>query len=405
MKGPSVVRCRWSVAILLQQTTDYTRPTTKILEFKVLKKSRKSKARLGEIRTPHGQFETPVFMPVGTQGSVKAVSSEDMEEMGIKIILANTYHLYLRPGYRILEKLGGLHRFMNWDRPILTDSGGFQVYSLSKLRTISEDGVTFQSHLDGSRHFIGPKEAMVIQQALGADIIMSFDECAPYPADYEYVLNSVKLTSLWARRCMEYKAGKNQALFGIVQGGMYPDLRELSAAELTQMNFDGYALGGLSVGEDRDSRERIIKETVEFLPTDKPVYLMGVGKPEDIIEAVTLGVDMFDCVLPTRNARNGTLFTCNGQLAIKNARYADDDGPVDENCDCYVCAHYSRAYLRHLFMAKELLAYRLNTIHNLYHYNRLMGDIRRAIQEERWEEFRRNFYKLQEADILDELSG
>ena len=380
--------------------TDY-----KILEFKVLKKSRKSKARLGEIRTPHGQFETPVFMPVGTQGSVKAVSSEDMEEMGIKIILANTYHLYLRPGYRILEKLGGLHRFMNWDRPILTDSGGFQVYSLSKLRTISEDGVTFQSHLDGSRHFIGPKEAMVIQQALGADIIMSFDECAPYPADYEYVLNSVKLTSLWARRCMEYKAGKNQALFGIVQGGMYPDLRELSAAELTQMNFDGYALGGLSVGEDRDSRERIIKETVEFLPTDKPVYLMGVGKPEDIIEAVTLGVDMFDCVLPTRNARNGTLFTCNGQLAIKNARYADDDGPVDENCDCYVCAHYSRAYLRHLFMAKELLAYRLNTIHNLYHYNRLMGDIRRAIQEERWEEFRRNFYKLQEADILDELSG
>jgi len=393
------------VAILLQQTTDYTRPTTKILEFKVLKKSRKSKARLGEIRTPHGQFETPVFMPVGTQGSVKAVSSEDMEEMGIKIILANTYHLYLRPGYRILEKLGGLHRFMNWDRPILTDSGGFQVYSLSKLRTISEDGVTFQSHLDGSRHFIGPKEAMVIQQALGADIIMSFDECAPYPADYEYVLNSVKLTSLWARRCMEYKAGKNQALFGIVQGGMYPDLRELSAAELTQMNFDGYALGGLSVGEDRDSRERIIKETVEFLPTDKPVYLMGVGKPEDIIEAVTLGVDMFDCVLPTRNARNGTLFTCNGQLAIKNARYADDDGPVDENCDCYVCAHYSRAYLRHLFMAKELLAYRLNTIHNLYHYNRLMGDIRRAIQEERWEEFRQNFYKLQEAGILDELSG
>lgn len=393
------------MAILLQRTTDYARPTTKILEFKVLKKSRKSKARLGEIRTPHGQFETPVFMPVGTQGSVKAVSSEDMEEMGIKIILANTYHLYLRPGYRILEKLGGLHRFMNWDRPILTDSGGFQVYSLSKLRTISEDGVTFQSHLDGSRHFIGPKEAMVIQQALGADIIMSFDECAPYPADYEYVLNSVKLTSLWARRCMEYKAGKNQALFGIVQGGMYPDLRELSAAELTQMNFDGYALGGLSVGEDRDSRERIIKETVEFLPTDKPVYLMGVGKPEDIIEAVTLGVDMFDCVLPTRNARNGTLFTCNGQLAIKNARYADDDGPVDENCDCYVCAHYSRAYLRHLFMAKELLAYRLNTIHNLYHYNRLMGDIRRAIQEERWEEFRQNFYKLQEAGILDELSG
>jgi queuine tRNA-ribosyltransferase len=351
------------------------------LEFKVLKKSPTSKARLAEIRAPHGQFETPVFMPVGTQGSVKAVSSEDMEEMGIKIILANTYHLYLRPGHRIVEKLGGLHRFMNWDRPILTDSGGFQVYSLSKLRTISEEGVTFQSHLDGSPHFIGPKEAMVIQQALGADIIMSFDECAPYPADYEYVLNSVRLTSLWARGCIDYKERNHQALFGIVQGGMYPDLRELSAAELTQMNFDGYAIGGLSVGEDRGIRQRVIKETVEFLPTDKPVYLMGVGKPEDIIEAVALGVDMFDCVLPTRNARNGTLFTRNGQLSIKNACHTDDDGPVDENCHCYVCTHYSRAYLRHLFMAKELLAYRLNTIHNLYYYNRLMDDIRRAIRE------------------------
>jgi queuine tRNA-ribosyltransferase len=351
--------------------------------------------------TPHGHFETPVFMPVGTQGTVKAVSSEDMEEMGIKIVLANTYHLYLRPGYRIVEKLGGLHRFMSWDGPILTDSGGFQVYSLSKLRTISEEGVTFQSHLDGSRHFIGPKEAMVIQQGLGADIIMAFDECAPYPADYEYVLNSVRLTSLWAKQCIEYKEGNNQALFGIVQGGMYPDLRERSAAELTQMNFDGYALGGLSVGEDRDSRERVIKETVEFLPADKPVYLMGVGKPEDIIESVTLGVDMFDCVLPTRNARNGTLFTRNGQLVIKNARYADDDRPVDENCDCYVCSHYSRAYLRHLFMAKELLAYRLNTIHNLYYYNRLMDDIRGAIQEERWEEYRQSFYKFQKEGILD----
>lgn len=372
------------------------------MEFKVLKKSPTSKARLAEIRAPHGQFETPVFMPVGTQGSVKAVSSEDMEEMGIKIILANTYHLYLRPGHRIVEKLGGLHRFMNWDRPILTDSGGFQVYSLSKLRTISEEGVTFQSHLDGSPHFIGPKEAMVIQQALGADIIMSFDECAPYPADYEYVLNSVRLTSLWARGCIDYKERNHQALFGIVQGGMYPDLRELSAAELTQMNFDGYAIGGLSVGEDRGIRQRVIKETVEFLPTDKPVYLMGVGKPEDIIEAVALGVDMFDCVLPTRNARNGTLFTRNGQLSIKNACHTDDDGPVDENCHCYVCTHYSRAYLRHLFMAKELLAYRLNTIHNLYYYNRLMDDIRRAIREGRWDEYRQSFYTSQKQGINKE---
>jgi queuine tRNA-ribosyltransferase len=389
------------VVILLPPTTDYLQLTTNILEFKVLKKSLRSKARLGEIRTPHGQFETPVFMPVGTQGTVKAVSSEDMKEMGIKIILANTYHLYLRPGHRIVEKLGGLHRFMSWDGPILTDSGGFQVYSLSRLRTISEEGVTFQSHLDGSRHFIGPKEAMVIQQALGADIIMTFDECAPYPADYEYVLNSVRLTSLWAKRCMAYKEGTNQALFGIIQGGLYPDLRERSAAELTPMNFDGYALGGLSVGEDRDSRERVIKETVEFLPADKPVYLMGVGKPEDIIESVTLGADMFDCVLPTRNARNGTLFTRNGQLVIKNARYTDDDRPVDENCDCYVCSHYSRAYLRHLYMAKELLAYRLNTIHNLYYYNRLMVDIRQAIREDRLADYRRSFYKSQKEGILD----
>lgn len=333
-------------------------------------------------------------MPVGTQGSVKAVSSDDMEEVGIKIILANTYHLYLRPGYRIIEKLGGLHRFMSWSGPILTDSGGFQVYSLSKLRTISEEGVTFQSHLDGSQHFIGPKEAMVIQQALGADIIMAFDECAPYPADYDYVLNAVRLTSLWAKRCIESKEVNMQALFGIVQGGMYTDLRERSATELTEMHFDGFALGGLSVGEDRNTRERVIKETVEFLPGAKPVYLMGVGKPEDIIEAVILGVDMFDCVLPTRNARNGTLFTSKGQLAIKNARYTDDDGPIDENCDCYVCSHYSRAYLRHLFMAKELLAYRLNTIHNLYYYNQLMDHIRQAIREGRLAHYRDRFYKL-----------
>ena len=340
-------------------------------------------------------------MPVGTHGSVKAVSSEDMEEVGIKIILANTYHLYLRPGYSVIEKLGGLHRFMNWRGPILSDSGGFQVYSLSKLRTISEEGVTFQSHLDGSRHFIGPKEAMLIQQALGGDIIMTLDECAPYPADYEYVLNSVKLTSLWAKRCIEYKENNNQALFGIVQGGAYRDLRELSATELTGMDFDGYALGGLSVGENRNTRELVIMETMEFLPEDKPVYLMGVGKPEDMIEAVTLGVDMFDCVLPTRNARNGTLFTSRGQLVIKNARHIENDRPIDENCNCYTCSHYSRAYLRHLFMAKELLAYRLNTIHNLYYYNQLMADIRHAIQQGRLADYHHNFNKLQKEGIAD----
>ncbi len=354
---------------------------------------------MGEIKTPHGKFKTPVFMPVGTQGSVKAVSPEDLEEVGIKIILANTYHLYLRPGYRIIEKLGGLHSFMNWGGPILTDSGGFQVYSLSRLRTISEEGVTFQSHLDGSRHFIGPKEAMIIQRALGADIMMTFDECVPYPADYEYVLNSVNLTTLWAKKCIEYKESDGPALFGIVQGGAYRDLREMSATELVRMNFDGYALGGLSVGEGGEIRERGIKETVEFLPEGKPVYLMGVGKPEDIIEAVMHGVDMFDCVMPTRNARNGTLFTNRGQMAIKNARYMDDHRPVDENCDCYTCSNYSRAYLRHLFMAKELLAYRLNTIHNLHYYTQLTTGIRRAIREDRLADYRHNFYELQRHEV------
>jgi queuine tRNA-ribosyltransferase len=332
-------------------------------------------------------------MPVGTQGSVRAVSPEELVESGVRIILANTYHLYLRPGHRIIEKLGGLHRFMNWAGPILTDSGGFQVYSLSRLRTISEEGVTFQSHLDGSRHFIGPEEAINIQKSLGADIIMTFDECAPYPADYEYIVNSVRLTSLWARKCLDSEIDANQALFGIVQGGIYPDLRERSAKELIELGFDGYALGGLSVGEDRATREKVIRETVEFLPEEKPVYLMGVGKPEDIIDGIRLGVDMFDCVMPTRNARNGTLFTSRGKLVIKNARYSDDDRPVDEKCGCYTCSCFSRAYLRHLFMAKELLSYRLNSIHNLYFYSHLMENIRYAILEGKFDDFCMEFFR------------
>lgn len=334
-------------------------------------------------------------MPVGTQGSVKAVSPEDLENAGVRIILANTYHLYLRPGHRVIERLGGLHRFMNWSGPILTDSGGFQVYSLAKLRSISEEGVTFQSHLDGSRHFIGPEEAVNIQKALGADIIMAFDECAPYPSEYEYVLNSFKLTSLWARRCKASMDEGEQALFGIVQGGMYMDLRERSAADLVEMDFDGYALGGLSVGEDRATRLHIIAETIHLLPEDKPVYLMGVGAPEDLLEAILLGVDMFDCVMPTRNARNGTLFTNQGRVTIKNTCYAEDERPLDEDCRCYTCSHYSRAYLRHLFMAKEILAYRLNTIHNLYYYTHLMAEIRQAMREERLADYRTNFYELQ----------
>jgi queuine tRNA-ribosyltransferase len=327
---------------------------------------------------------------------VKAVSPQDLDDANVRIILANTYHLYLRPGHKVIEQLGGLNQFMNWAGPILTDSGGFQVYSLSNLRTISEDGVTFRSHLDGSRHFIGPEEAIKIQKSLGGDIIMALDECAPYPCDYKYVLNSVKLTSLWARRCLECNNGKGQSLFGIVQGGMYSDLREMSAKELVEMGFDGYALGGLSVGENRDTRLQIIKETTPFLPDEKPVYLMGVGAPVDLVEAVMSGIDMFDCVMPTRNARNGTLFTTKGRLTIKNARYVDDIKPIDENCQCYTCSNFSRAYLRHLFMSKEILAYRLNTIHNIYYYTHLMTEMKHAIKENRMDLFRQTFDKNQE---------
>lgn len=362
------------------------------MEFKVTHQDSSGGARRGEVTTAHGRFETPVFMPVGTQGSVKALSPQDLEQAGVGILLANTYHLYLRPGHGLVERLGGLHRFMSWEGAILTDSGGYQVYSLSKLRKISEQGVTFQSHVDGSTHFIGPREAMEIQKALGADVIMAFDECAPYPADYDYVRNSVRLTSQWARVCLECSRGVSQALFGIVQGGMVPELREQSAREIVAMGFDGYALGGLSVGEDRATRQRVVQETVPFLPADKPRYLMGVGKPEDILDGVAAGIDMFDCVLPTRNARNGALFTRQGPLAIKNACYAEDDRPVDEGCSCYTCTHFSRAYLRHLFMAKELLAYRLNTIHNLHYYMGLMTEIREAIREDRFTAFCEGFF-------------
>jgi len=371
------------------------------LEFRVVNRSGECRARVGEIKTAHGDFETPVFMPVGTQGSVKAVSPEDLKHAGVEIILANTYHLYLRPGHRVIERLGGLHGFMNWSRPILTDSGGFQVYSLSRLRDISRAGVTFQSHIDGSRHFIGPEESIEIQKALGADIIMAFDECAPYPSDYEYVLNSVRLTSIWARRCLEHKNEQGQALFGIVQGGMYRDLREISARELVKMGFDGYAIGGLSVGEDKETRERVIKDAIGLLPDDKPVYLMGVGTPEDLVECVTLGVDMFDCVMPTRNARNGTLFTRKGRITIKNAKYAEDKRPIDEECGCYTCSQFSRAYLRHLFMAKEILAYRLNTIHNLYYYIHLMAEIRQAIKQDKFAGYRHNFLELQGSEVVE----
>lgn len=332
-------------------------------------------------------------MPVGTRGSVKALSPDDLGGLGASVILANTYHLYLRPGHRLVERLGGLHRFMNWNGPILTDSGGFQVYSLSPLRTITRDGVAFRSHLDGSSHFIGPEQAMEIQKALGSDIVMAFDECVPYPADYDYVRRSTALTTEWAARCRDSFSAPGKGLFGIVQGGMFPDLRERSALEICAMDFDGYALGGLAVGEDPECRSRIVESTVAFLPDRKPVYLMGVGTPEDIVESVYMGVDMFDCVMPTRNARNGTLFTEDGKISIKNACFAEDDRPIDSECGCYTCRRFSRAYLRHLFMLRELLAYRLNTIHNLHYYVNLMGRIREAVFEDRLVEFRRAFHE------------
>ncbi len=362
------------------------------MEFRVVKRCKSSKARLGEILTAHGILKTPVFMPVGTTGAIKGVSPDEAKDAGVDIILANAYHLYLRPGHELIEKLGGLHSFMNWSGPILTDSGGFQVYSLSKLRTISSEGVTFRSHLDGSTHFLGPEKVIEIQRSLGADIIMTLDECAPFGADHDYVLNSVRLTEQWARRCLEAKKNNRQALFCVVQGGFYPELREMSARGLVNMGFDGYALGGLSVGEDKQTRGNVIKSTREFLPEEKPVYLMGVGTPEDIIESVKIGVDMFDCVMPTRNARNGMLFTNKGKLIIKNARYAEDSSPIDEGCACYTCSNYSRAYLRHLFLSREILSFRLNTIHNLYYYAHLISEIRQAIREDKLAEFSHDFY-------------
>jgi queuine tRNA-ribosyltransferase len=364
----------------------------KAVEFRVIKRCASSKARLGEIVTDHGGFETPVFMPVGTAAAIKAVSPDEARDAGVEIILANTYHLYLRPGHEVIGRLGGLHRFMNWSGPVLSDSGGFQTLSLSKLRTISPSGVTFRSHIDGSTHFLSPGKVMEIQRALGADITMTLDECAPFGSDYTYVLNSIKLTEQWARQCLEQRKDSTQALFGIVQGGIHPELREMSARGLVDMGFDGYSLGGLSIGEDKPTRENVIRYTREFLPEERPLYLMGMGAPEDIVESVQMGVDMFDCVMPTRNARNGMLFTHKGKLTIKNARYAEDSGPIEEGCGCYTCSHYSRAYLRHLFLSREILAYTLNTIHNLHYYADLMSGIRQAVREGRLAGFINDFY-------------
>lgn len=364
------------------------------IKFELIKECKQSGARLGKLHTPHGTIETPIFMPVGTQATVKAMTPEELKEMEAQIILSNTYHLYLRPGHELVEKAGGLHKFMNWDRPILTDSGGFQVFSLGDLRKITEEGVEFRSHLDGSKHFLSPEKAIEVENALGADIIMAFDECAPYPADRKYVKNSLERTTRWAKRCKEaHKNPDTQALFGIVQGGMYRELREQSAAEIIALDFPGYAIGGLSVGEPKELMYEVLDYTAPLLPKDKPRYLMGVGSPDDLLEGVIRGVDMFDCVLPTRIARNGTAMTSQGKVVIKNAKYFDDFSPLDPECDCYTCKNYTKAYLRHLYKANEILSSRLMSTHNLHFLIRLMKDVRQAIMEDRLLDFKAEFYQ------------
>ena len=371
--------------------------------FTIIKEDSKSSARIGKIITSHGEVNTPTFIPVGTQGTIKSLTPEDLESLGAEIILCNTYHLYLRPGHALIEKLGGLHSFINWNHPLLTDSGGFQLYSISSLRKIKEEGVYFQSHLDGSHHMISPEIAIEIQEALGADIIMCLDECTPYPVSYEYTRESLSLTTRWAERCKKAHKRNDQALFGIIQGGMFLDLRRESAQAIVSLDFPGYAIGGLSVGETKETMHEIIDHTLPHIPANKPRYLMGIGTPQDILECVSKGVDMFDCVMPTRHARNGMLFTSFGSLIIKNAQYADDPRPIDPECKCYTCKNYSRAYLRHLYMAKEILSARLNTIHNLHYYLNFMKEIREAIQNDQLADFRDEFYQKQQ--ISKEFSG
>ena len=359
--------------------------------FEVKAKDANSRARVGRMTTRHGVIDTPVFMPVGTRGTVKALSPEDLESLGAEVILANAYHLYLRPGHELIGELGGLHRFMSWKGSILTDSGGFQIYSLSPLRNIDPAGVTFRSHLDGSLHYLTPELAMKVQETLGVDIIMCLDECTPYPSDRSYTRQSAILTREWAKACKTSHRGEEQALFGIVQGGMYKDLRKESALEISEIDFDGYAIGGVSVGESKEMLLDMTHSALSVLPEDRPRYVMGVGTPDDIVRCVEMGVDMFDCVLPTRNARNGTLITSEGKVVIKNARYANDDRPLDPECNCYTCRNFSRAYLRHLFMAKEILVYRLNTIHNVHFYIQMMRKIRDSIHNNAFVQFKMGF--------------
>ncbi len=369
-------------------------------KFEIIARDRHSAARLGRLVTRRGVVETPVFMPVATAGTIKAMPPEIVAALGARMILANTYHLYLRPGPEIVRQAGGLHRFMQWSRGILTDSGGFQVYSLARFREIREEGVFFKSHLDGSEHLLTPEKSLEIQKALGSDIRMVLDVCLPYPLSREESQKGTELTHRWAERSLrwwEREGEEDVLLFGIAQGGMFADLRRWSAETIVSLGFDGYAVGGLSVGEPKELLLEMLSATVSVLPEDRPRYLMGVGTPEDILEAVSRGVDMFDCVLPTRNARRGTLFTSQGKITIRNASFKEDLRPLDPCCDCYTCRHYTRAYLRHLFISGELLVYFLLTIHNLSFYLRFMAEIRKALREGRFKEFREAFYHNKEA--------
>lgn len=361
------------------------------ITYELIKQCPHTGARAGRIHTPHGSFDTPIFMPVGTQASVKTLAPEELKEMGAGIILSNNYHLFLRPGSKLVKEAGGLHKFMNWDRAILTDSGGFQVFSLGDLRKISEEGVTFRSHIDGSKKFLSPEIATQSQMDLGADIIMAFDECVPYPADLKYTRESMELTLRWAQRCKDTMTNPNQGLFGIVQGGMYKDLRIECANRLVDMDFPGYAVGGLSVGEPKELMYEMLDITLEHLPQNKARYLMGVGTPDCLVEGVMRGIDMFDCVYPTRVARNGTAMTWNGRLVIKNAQYEHDFHPIDEHCNCYTCRNYSRAYIRHLVRVNEIFGLRLLTIHNLHFLIDFMRQMRQSIMEDRFPEFYRKF--------------
>lgn len=370
-----------------------------MINFKLLNKN--GYARTGVIETERGLIHTPAFMPVGTNGTVKAMSPDELLQIGYEIILANTYHLYLRPGHEIIKKLGGIHRFINWHRPILTDSGGFQIYSLASLRKITSEGVEFRSHIDGSLHFITPEKAVEIQLALDSDIIMAFDECIPYPSEREYIEKSIILTTEWAKRCKDYfEANKNNnAIFGIIQGGVFPELRLKAMEELIKIGFDGYAIGGLSVGEPKYEMYAVVREITPQMPEDKPRYLMGVGDLLDVLYAVEHGIDIFDCVMPTRNARNGTLFTSQGRISIKRSEFKDDSSPLDPECWCYTCQNYTKAYLRHLYMCREILSMRLNTIHNLYFYCKFFEKMREAINKGEFQNFKKQWKSVLEKNF------